>query len=196
MSVNLNMPPDQAWRTYIVPSLSNQKWIEDSKNISSEIGLSKRELLGLILYSYWLDEDAKINVCWDSNDYEPNDGYLQISEDEKVRCEHKVIPQMSKQDILDAIKSTHAKYAKRGVAYGSGRHFIIHCNQQSKGLVRISDLHNDIGKTCTFDKVFLASINGIENRKILRFSFTEQFPKLEIKHLCIDINLGKLIVTR
>ena len=188
----LNMHPIDAWREFIVPALTNPKWIEDGSKISTEIELSKRELLGLILYSYYLDQTGNSNVCWNSKDHEPNDGYVDIGTNQKVRCEHKLIAQMDKRNVVVALKETFSKYAKWGKRYGENRHLIIHANLASLGLAKISDLHHMIKNNCPFDMVFSVGINGIEN-KIIRFSFVEQFPKLRLSHIRIEILSGNLV---
>lgn len=193
MPLTLNLQPADAWKKYIVPALSNLKWLEDSSKISAKVELSKRELLGLILYSYYLDESGAIQVCWNSDDYEPNDGFLDIGSGKSIRCEHKLIPQMDKRDVVHALKETFSKYAKQGASYGENRHLIIHANLASVGLAKISDLHHMIKDDCPFDMAFSTGVNGFEDSQIVRFSFVEQYPNLSLSHIRIDASTGKLL---
>jgi hypothetical protein len=192
MTLQLNEAPNDAWVKYIAPSLNNPKWIESSEDLSSDIGLSRRELLGLIIYSYRLNPTGTTNVCWDDADQEPNDGYLDFC-GQQIRCEHKLVPQFTREEVTNAIIETYRKYAKRGVQYGGNRHLLVHANRESVGLARISRLHDDINGIQTFDKVFLIGLNGVENNTVLRFSISEHFPQLDIKHIRIDASTGRSV---
>jgi hypothetical protein len=193
MSPQLNMFPDEAWREYIADYVDNPKWLENGDDISESIELSKRELLGLILYSYHIKGDGTAKVCWDSKDYEPNDGYVEPPNKPVVRCEHKIVPQFNKEEVTKVIGDTYTKYSKLGKSYGSGLTLIIHANRQSNGLARISKLSEGIGDNCVFDRVFLAGVNGFEENNVTRFIFSEQYPALDIKHLRIQRKKGTSI---
>ena len=60
-------------------------------------------------------------------------------------------------------------------------------------MVRISKLHDDIGRDCVFEKVFLATVNGFENGGVIRFGLYEQYPDLDVTHLRIRKETGELI---
>ena len=108
--------PEDAWRDYIADAARRPAWIEDSAPISDEIGLSKRELFGLILLCH-LRRNQFDNYGWfvgyDPDGIEPNDGFVSNGET-TTHVEHKVIPQMAMQSALEAILSTYEKYARRG----------------------------------------------------------------------------------
>ena len=128
MSHELSLNPTEAWTKYILPALADPKWIEDSDDISKEIGLSKRELLGLILYSFSLDESGAVKVSWSSKDYEPNDGFLDLGDNVCIRCEHKLVPQMAEGHVMEEMKKTFEKKKKKGTGYGENRHLMIQAN--------------------------------------------------------------------
>ena len=193
MTIELDMMPQDAWVTYIAGSIDEPGWLEASDPISNAVGLSKRELLGLILYSYRLDDSGSIYVCWDSEDPEPNDGYLHLPSGEDLHCEHKVITQFDSREILDAITESYERYEGFGQAYGSGVHLILHSNQESVGLVKVSALHDAVGDKSYFDKVLMASVNGFEKNDVIRFALDEHFPRLEVRHLRIEKNTGVLL---
>ena len=192
MPPELNLLPRDAWTSHIGDSIELEKWVEDGDPISDSVALSKRELLGLILYSYRLDEQGQIRVCWDSQDQEPNDGFLSLPDSRVVRCEHKLVTQYEPREILESITETYEKYAHLGPNYASNVHLIIHVNRQSVGLEKVSDLHYAIGDSCEFKKVFMASVNGFEGLDVIRFALDEHFPGLDLKHLPIDRHTGEL----
>lgn len=193
MSLELNMLPMDAWQTYLANSVDTPGWLESSQNLSRTVGLSKRELLGLILYSYRLDEGGTIPVCWNREDPEPNDGFLSLPENVIIRCEHKIIPQLNTTEILDSMTETYERYAALGAGYGSDIHLIIHINRQTIGLVRVSSLHDAIGNDCYFEKVLLASVNGFEGEDIIRFGLGEHYPALDVRHIRINKHTGALV---
>jgi len=192
VTLQLNELPKIAWQKNILPVLNNPRWIEDSTEISSTIKLSRRELLGLIVYSYKLNPSGNSSVCWDNFDPEPNDGYVDYS-GQQFRCEHKLVPQFSSDEVSKAVVDTYNKYASLGIQYGANRHLLIHANKQSVGLAEISRLHDDINGIQTFDKVFLIGLNGVEDNSVFRFSISEHFPKQGIEHIRIDANSGELV---
>ncbi|MBL7901012.1 MAG: hypothetical protein JNK73_03380 [Bacteroidia bacterium] len=193
MALKLNLAPAIAWRTYITPFIQEQKIIEISDHISSEIGLSKRELMGLIIYSYSLDKSGGLNVYWDDSHEEPNDGFIRDKSENVVRCEHKLVAQFNREEVIKAMLDTYNKYANRGKSYGENRHLIIQTNLNSNGLAKISKVHNEIENKCVFDKVFLLHVNGFEPNNVIRFSFSEQYPKLCLSHIKIDSQTGECI---
>ena len=195
MSIKLEQKPMEVWYNFLKNFHDKPRFLESSDPISGEIKLSKRELLGLIIYSYKLDDTGQTKICWDDKDVEPNDGYLELSDDSRIRCEHKIVSQYStEEDVISDILATYSKYAKRGKAYGLNRHLIIHTDRESKGLLKISRIHDEIKNKCVFDKVFTVGVNGWEgNNEVVRFSFTEQYPNLGIEHIKINIKTGELL---
>jgi hypothetical protein len=188
------MRPDEAWRVYIAPHIRTPGWLERSRPISRSVGLSRRELLGLILYSFYLDESGTSRLCWDNADDEPNDGYIAMPTGETIRCEHKLVTQFGEGAVVQAILDTHRKNAERGSAYGANRHLLIHANRESKGLARISKLRDEIGGNTCFDAVICMNLNGVETGYIFRFSVSEHYPTLQLKHLRIQNCTGRLLV--
>lgn len=140
-------------------------------------------------------QDGSARVCWSSQDQEPNDGYIELDEARRIRCEHKLIPQFSQQEALKAILETFEKYSALGEAYGRHRHLIIHANQETKGLIKISSLSDRIDGKSIFDKVFLLGFVGVSNGAYC-FVFSEQFPGLLMKHLRIEGGSGELLAPR
>ena len=84
--------PEDAWTKHIRPVLNTAGWIEDSKDISDEIKLSKRELLGTILVAHALRK--QFNKPWfvgyDPIDGNQNDGHVTDGKN-KLIVEHKVV---------------------------------------------------------------------------------------------------------
>jgi hypothetical protein len=193
MSLLLNLQPDLAWKTYLAPGLGEEKWLESSASITNVIRVTRRELLALILYSYHLDRSGGSNICWNSNDPEPNDGYIAMTNGQVIRCEHKVVSQFATDEVMKTVIETYDKYAKRGKAYGSNRHLIIHANKASTGLARISKLADHIGKESPFDKVMMIGFRGCEGGSVFGFSVSEQFPGRSLRRIRIDKSTGKLV---
>ena len=113
--------PKDAWMTHIFPVLNKSGWVEDSKDISVEIGLSKRELLGLILIAHSLCKQSGKDwlVGYDPADGDQNDGHVTDGESKWI-IEHKVVVQMDTREFLEAIKSTYTKYENKGLDVISG----------------------------------------------------------------------------
>ena len=152
--------PDLAWRNHILPHTANARWVENSKDISKEIKLKRRELFALIILAHLYNKDSgNWLVGCNASDGEPNDGYI-TNGDSKVRIEHKVIAQMEPKEVLKAILSTYQKNAAKGAAYGKDRVLVIQPNKPSDhgGLIRISDLTQKIGDQCPFEKVVTLSM--------------------------------------
>ena len=110
------MAPQEAWRTYVLPSISSPGWIEDSHDVSPDLRLSKRELLGLIVLAHLrihTTGDPGWQVGFDPARSEPNDGFI-TDGSETVNVEHKVITQMAPEPALERILSTYDRYALPG----------------------------------------------------------------------------------
>lgn len=194
MGMIKKLTPEKAWQKYIKESFKNTGWIEDSKEISKEFPLSKRELFGLIILAHLFNHFSKTNnwyVGYNRDTPEPNDGFIS-DENKEILVEHKLIPQMNKEEVLNAILSTYHKYEKKGhdYGYGNGRTLIIYANKASRGLVRVSELHNQIDDTCPFDNVLLINTITI-NGTTLVIHITEQYPKLGIAEVNLNIINGK-----
>lgn len=166
--------PDDAWRDHILPATNSQTWIEDSSDISDDLGLSKRELFALVNLAYIQGEDWFVG--YDENDGEPNDGFVSDG-NSKINVECKLIPQMSQEEVLGAILATYEKYRRKGSSYGQNRTLIIHANKGTKGMIKISDLRDAIEENCPFDRVlFLSCVSLKETVAVMHI--TQHFPKL------------------
>jgi hypothetical protein len=184
--------PKNALLKYIIPEFNNPKWLEDSSSISDEIGLSKRELFGLINLACIYSFETKCNVGFDINDEEPNDGFITTGrilkgnkqKIDKIRVEHKIIAQMDKREVLKAILETYDKYASKGKSYGENRILIVHPNKGSDhgGLIKISDLTDNIGEDSPFDKVFsLGMIGKSKNKDCIIMHSIQHYPRCKEK---------------
>ena len=178
--------PENAWRKFIIERDELRPgWIEDSLPISPEINLSKRELFALIIMAYAFTEDnQQWRVGFNSDDEEPNDGYVAKGKS-KIRVEHKIVAQMEKTEVLEAILTTYKKNAAKGANYGKDRILVIHPNKSSDhgGLIKISDLRNEIGNESPFDKVFTLSIVATEgeDNRIGIIHLIQHYPPLPRK---------------
>jgi hypothetical protein len=185
--------PAVAWQRYILPSTGKPGWVEDSKDISEQIGLSKRELFSLIVLAHlrggvkggWL-------VGYDPDDGEPNDGYITDGET-KLRIEHKVVAQMDKREVLNAIIGTYAKYAKKGASYGKHRILVINPNKSAKGLVKISDLGKRIGDQCPFDRVFIVGCVSRRQNGVWVMHITQQYPAVVRNPKGTSVGIGEVL---
>ena len=177
--------PEEAWCDYIGGATPNG-WLEDSKEISADINLSKRELFGLILLAYMRNhQHQNWRVGYDLSDPEPNDGFIYDGMS-KTFVEHKLIPQMAKESPLEAILSTYGKYAKMGDAYGSNRVLIVFANKASEGMIKISSLRDKIQNKCPFDQVLLINCMA-QKDTIAVILISEHYPGNGIAQ--IDFNL-------
>ena len=131
--------------------------MEDSSKISDDLGLNKRELFGLILLAHMskhLHPSADWVVGYDASEPEPNDGFVSDGTT-KTLVEHKLVPQIPREDALEAILSTYIENAEKGDAYGRNRVLIIYANRATRGLVRVSRLRDEIQDDCPFEQVLL-----------------------------------------
>lgn len=162
--------PNNAWVKY---GLANggltPGWVEDSKAISNEIAPSKRELFCLVLMAYMFGgTDDPWRVGFDPDEPEPNDGFV-VRGESRVNVEHKLIAQMEREEVLQAILDIYRKTEAKGRAYGQDRMLVIQPNKSADhgGMVRISDLRELIGDESPFDRVFSLSIVRLkENGRI------------------------------
>lgn len=173
--------PENAWNTHIKSSAAQPKWLEDSRDISEEVKLSKRELFGLILFAQMHSTPNDLwMVGYDPSDSEPNDGFI-TNGSRKIHFEHKVVAQMDKREALAALLETYKKYAARGRAYGEHRNLIIHMNREALGAIRISDLKDlieDAGE-CPFDAVFtIGSVSFKRETSTAIMHIIQHFPKV------------------
>ena len=114
----IKLSPEEAWRKYLLAAAKSPRWMEDSKDISDELPVSKRELFGLIILAHIQNHLSKSNdwyVGYDSNASEPNDGLVSNGVD-RIDIEHKLVTQMTNQAALEAILSTYEKYAHKGAS--------------------------------------------------------------------------------
>jgi len=173
---------DEAWREHIRPdAITSDRWMDDSKKISSEIGLSKRELFGLVLLANargCQSGSGPWQVGYDPASGEPNDGFV-TDGSTKTFAEHKIVSQRSEKEALEALLATYEKYAGRGRAYGSQRVLIVHTNKDTNGQpVEISRLSEEIQErgACPFDGVIsIACIDRPSSRNGI-FWMLEHFP--------------------
>lgn len=185
--------PEIAFMKYLNDVLRTPGWIENSRDISSEIPLSRRELFALIILAHiknHLDPDKSWKVGYDSHAHEPNDGFITNGID-RLDIEHKVIPQMAEGDPLDNILNTYTKYAEKGgQAYGKNRVLVIQGNQASLGLIRISDLRDKIQGSSPFDRVLFMSAASIKDSgRTSIIHITEQYPNNDTGIAQVDINM-------
>lgn len=193
----IELLPNEAWNTYLLDASKFPKWIEDSKDISKEFPLSKRELFGLIILAH-LQNHLNGNRTWfvgyDPDASEPNDGFVSDGVN-RINIEHKLIPQMSKEDPLSAILSTYTKYANKGNAYGGNRTLIIFPNQTTEGLIKISDLRDKIKNESPFDRVFLIhAVTVKENNTIAVMHITEHYPGKGIAQVDFNMTNGEALI--
>ena len=169
----------RAFKKYIRPFVKKAKWVEDSSLISKDIQLSKRELFTLIILAHALGEDWFVG--YDSDDGEPNDGYISNGQT-KLNIEHKLVPQMDKKEVLDAILDTYSKYAAKGKGYGENRILVIQPNKAPNhgGLIKISNLKDLVGKDSPFEKVLTVSLNSFrdEAKRIAVMHILEHYPRV------------------
>jgi len=188
----ITLLPENAWKQYILPFAHIATWMEESKPISNDMPLSKRELYGLIMLAHinnYLNGNDRSLVGYDENSPEPNDGFITDS-DSRINVEHKIIPQISKQDPLEAILSTYEKYANKGGSYGNKRTLIIHPNVTTQGMIKISDLRDKISGESPFDRVLLmhAVTKGKDN--IIPIHVTEHYPGFGIAQVDFNVLTG------
>ena len=173
--------PENAWNNCIKPSIGQPKWIENSRDISKDVKLSKRELFGLILFAQtYSDGEEKWLVGYDPLDTEPNDGFI-TNGSHKIKFEHKVVAQMDKREALNALIETYKKYAAKGKAYGEDRYLIIHMNKTAQGLIKVSDLKDliDNAGECPFDAVFtIGSVAFKREISTAVMHIIKHFPKV------------------
>lgn len=150
------LSPCEAWCQHIKTEASeDQRWMEDSKKVSEDLPLSKRELFGLILLAILRGDEGSNWVVGYDDEVEPNDGFIAYR-DQKLFIEHTIVPQIAKGDPVDSIIDAFMKKNSQGFVYGSDRILIVHSNQNSYGAVPVSDLKDVIDEFGTvFDKVFL-----------------------------------------
>jgi len=186
----VKISPQAAWENHLQQPSMKARWLEDSKDISKALPLSKRELFGLIILAYLQNHTNNSKdwfVGYDSGASEPNDGFVSDGKS-RIDVEHKIIPQMSTQNPLEAILSTYEKYAKKGIAYGGGRTIIIFPNLATKGLIKISSLRDKINGSSPFDRVLLMSTVAMSNNNTTaNIHITEHYPGEGIAQ--VDFNL-------
>ncbi len=192
----IKLTPEQAWCAHIRAAAKTPKWVEDSKDISPEIPLSKRELLGLILLAHvrnYENNGAQWYVGYEAEASEPNDGFISDGST-KLQVEHKVVPQMSPMSPLDGILATYDKYSKKGAAYGENRVLLIHVNKSDKGLIKISTLRDQIQERggCPFEGVFLIGCVRAGANPI--FHLTEHFPEQGLAQVDLSEATGEATV--
>jgi len=182
--------PINAWNSYLLQASKEKGWIEKSRPISSVIPLSQRELFALIILAHMqngIHGTDSWRVGFDPNDPEPNDGLISAGKS-KINIEHKLVPQMTREETLKAILGTYEKYAQRGEAYGKGRTLVIFGNKQTKGLVKISSLRDQIDKKSPFECVLLMHVVAMkENNTTAVIHITEHYPGSGLAQ--VDFNL-------
>lgn len=189
-SFHFESDPASAWVNYLRHKYFTPNWIEDSRDISTEVPLSNRELFALIILAYarsGTNSEKVWNVGFDSNASEPNDGFIHDG-NQRIDVESKLVAQMERKDVLDAILSTYQKYKKRGKAYGKNRSLVIFGNKPTRGLIKVSSLHDLIEEDCPFDQVLLmhaCTIKVKEAQAIMHI--TQHYPAMELTQ--VDFNI-------
>ena len=189
--------PKNAWRKHIRDVASSQTWMEDSTKISAQIGLSKRELFGLILFAY-LKRHQHVGKAWlvrfDEAAPEPNDGFV-TDGSTRILVEHKLIPQQAPQTPLEEILSTYEKYAGKGPSYGDNLTLLIYSNQSSQGMIKISDLHDQIRNKSPFDQVLLMHCTARpDNGTMAIMHVTQHYPSMAIAQIDFNLLTGTAVV--
>ena len=172
--------------------------MEDSEKISTELRISKRELFGLIVLAHIANCLSRTNdwyVGFDPKASEPNDGLISNGR-KRINIEHKLVPQMSTQGLLDAILSTYTKYTKYGKPYGAGRTLVIYANKSGHGLTRVSDLRKRITESeCPFDNVLLIGAAAFkEDRTVVEIHATEHYPGSGMAKVNLNMTNGEASV--
>ncbi|MDA3843127.1 MAG: hypothetical protein PF588_02000 [Candidatus Kapabacteria bacterium] len=189
----------EAWDLHLKGASENPKWMEDSKQISEELPISKRELFGLLVLARIANKLSKSEdwyVGYDPTASEPNDGFISDATN-RIDIEHKLVPQMTPQDVLCAIISTYEKYAAKGDGYGNNRTLIIYANKASKGQARISDLGEKIKESsCPFDSVILVAAASIkQDINTVVIHATEHYPKKGMAQVDLNMTDGSSTVS-
>lgn len=170
--------PTVAWRSYIAPH-NGEAWVEDGSPISDEVILSKRELFGLIVMAHLHSKNGgEWLVGYDPTVPEPNDGFIT---DGKICLvfEHKLVPVMEPDDVLEAIKERYARNAAHGSAYGASRSLIIQANKATVGAIRISDLRTLIEEAeCPFDAVFSLAAVAMRSNDTAALHVIQHYPPI------------------
>lgn len=176
--------PQDAWNDYVLPEAStNPKWVNDSKPISETIGINKRELFGLVILAHLYNGNGVgWKVGYDPNQEQPNDGFI-TNDEYTIRVEHKVIVEEAKQEVLDEVLSTYRKNAAKGPDYGKDRVLIIQPNKAPAhgGMIKISQLAQEIGDQCNFDRVLTLSMvakKGEADRTAV-MHLVQQYPRIK-----------------
>ncbi len=186
--------PSNAWIKHLFKASQKAKWIEDSKKISDSIPLSKRELFTLVILAHLqnsVNDSNSWRVGYDFDASEPNDGLITTGKS-RIDIEHKLVPQMAREEVLKAILDTYEKYAKRGEAYGSGRTLIIYGNKQTQGLIKISSLRDQINNKCPFDRVLLMhAVSMKENGTTAVIHISEHYPGNSMAQVDFNLLTGK-----
>lgn len=186
----IKLSPEDAWRKHLLKAAKSPGWIEDSKPISDKLPINKRELFGLIILAHIQNHLCKSKdwyVGYDSSASEPNDG-LVSNDKERIDIEHKLVPQFTDQKAVEAILSTYAKYAIKGPCYGRNRTLIIFPNVETKHLVRISSLRDQIKNDCPFDRVLLMHSATKENNTTIIIHVSEHYPDFGLA----EVNLNRI----
>ncbi len=175
--------PEQAWKDYILPHIHKENWINEGADISQDIKLSKRELLGLIILAHTINEGSgEWLVGYDPADGEQNDGHI-TNGDKKHIIEHKIIVERDTREVLEAIKKTYTKFDYE--QYGKDRTMLIHADKAAEhgGMVRISELKELIANESPFDRVFLVSVPTPHDNEKIIFHLSQHFPVSETSGL-------------
>ncbi len=190
--LSFELSPSKAWIDQLRARYLSEpnKWLENSHDISPDIPLSNRELFALIILAYARNGDGTNqtwNVGYDAAMSQPNDGLI-TDGNERIHIESKLVAQMDKREVLDAILGTYAKYQARGSAYGNNRSLVIYGNKATRGLIKVSSLHDEIAVDCPFDRVFLvhAVVNKMAEGKVV-MHITQHFPSMELTQ--VDFNI-------
>ncbi|HUF23540.1 MAG TPA: hypothetical protein VMN81_05375 [Vicinamibacterales bacterium] len=188
--------PQEAWVKHVKPALNIAAWIEDSSAVGTDIDLSKREVLSLLLIAHVRRDQTQANcrIGYDTEGVEPNDGFVE-GKDGAIHVESKLVAQYDERPLLDAIRETYDKYEGRGPAYGSGRELMVFANRASDrpGLTRVSSLRDHIltRKESPFDRVLLAYCRPHGPPGTISIGVVEAFPGKGFAHVNIDVTSGE-----
>ena len=166
-------------------------WVEDSTQVASDMPLSKREILGLVLTAYAAGPEW--TVGYDPSFGEPNDGYL-ADDDFTVVLESKLVPRFVEPDaaIRTAI-DTYEQNASSGQSYGEGRVLLLSANAGDGRARRVSALADEIEGNSPFEKVLFVAAVARDGPHVV-FHVVEQYPTQSMTQ--VDFNFAAGIGVR
>lgn len=173
--------PVKAYLRYLKPYVGKENWIDNSKKIASEVPLSPRELLGMIIMCHVMNYFTRNK--WETGiDFKGKDGVLvRLSKDPRERAGI-VLEQTLVNDLYtellasDAIVAAIRRKSIKGRQYAEGESLIVFCNKEGE-----AD-HRQLIEQCrnsTYDDIVLiipAGSYDLKFKAILIKSTSGQYP--------------------